>query len=100
MNGATLRIALDFDDYRQQSVAYVIRLSEAVIREMKPVDVCSDPMFVLVSGPQAVTEAYYQRQTKIDRERLAKMISEQVTASLMDYMEARDTKNGYRKNDR
>ncbi|KDR25998.1 hypothetical protein [Caballeronia zhejiangensis] len=97
MTGATLRITLDFDNYSQKSAAYAVRLSDAVVSKMRPVDVCSEPVAAYLSGGNAVSEARYVHEIKVDRELLAKMIAEQVTSKLMEYMESRDRENGYPK---
>jgi len=68
------------------------------VQRFRPMDV-SDDVFIAMIGNDAVCTTAQYEQVKMDRAVLAKKIADIVTTQLIDWMNARDTKNGYPQND-
>ena len=89
------RLYVQTPDNHEKSSAFVVDAYTARDAGWEPYDLCSDAMTAYVaSGVTAQGAA----RIDVEREKLAAEISRQITAHIMEQLQARDLRNGYGQN--
>jgi hypothetical protein len=86
------RLAVDLPNGKRACSAF--RVDSMMAQYLEPMDVCTDNLTALALGGKTVQQA---ERIKVDRQRLASVISRNMTTAILRVLEEQDTVNGYPK---
>jgi len=89
------------DEYNGEVVGASRLIAGPFMECFDPVDVCTSPTTALtmrLAGKNAHTEESV-RIVRKRRAHYAKLLAEEIAKEIVDFMESKDTRNGYRKDD-